>query len=581
MAALDKLEELNLTQDEIKRFTEAMQKPEFKELLFEYAQEISDPENRARYEMEIRQMENERGMDVKFVNPEPGYVIKTTISGDRKAFINICKNQHIGKPSSTKQIGGDGRPGLCWSLPHSFTPPREDVSKTGAKCTVFDFVVHPDTYRMAETNPRFKSMVNDTALEGIKKMFDVDVDAKNLRFPKITYKGNPTSSVIRTKLAESTETIKPDNLSNGFTYPYDNKTSEEKAKEIMECNAKVQASRTEKEKKENNRPPENEFTTPKYIIKYQSDLDIQDFMNAADARNATLPKNLIIEVDLPLLQSANPISLDVFEKRLSLMSNKPAKYKLDIGLAYPVDENEGSAKFDKNKRKLIVTLPVVPPENIPRLPFDGETFEDDTNQNELEDIKSEGESNGVGLMCKTQQVRPLIEVISEKESEPAVKCSYTNTNGEQADLAAANNLHNEYDNLAHNVVYLLPDFECQQDDASLLFTFGTKKVRKESLLSTVLSRNAISVKMTSVGSGGFPVYYSFCLKFEDDCYIDMNNCQMSFSEKEIVSLLVTKDSRSNGLWKSYSVGVDMAHLEVGFILIYSANWLRQGTRVNI
>lgn len=559
MAELDKLKELNLTQDEIKRFSEALQKPEFKELLFEYANEISDPENRARYEMEIRQMENERGMDVKFVNPEPGYVIKTSISGDRKAFINVCKNEHIGKPSSTKQIRGDGRPGLCWSLPHSFTPPREDVSKTGTRCTVFDFVIHPDTYRMAEANPRFKNMVNDTALEGIKKMFDVDVDAKNLRFPKMKYKGNPASSVIRTKLPDHTETDNKDNLASKFPYPYDNKTSEEKSKEIMECNEKAQ-----KEKKENKQPHENEFIVPKYIIKYQSNLDIQDFMNAADARNATLPKNLIIEVDLPLLQSANPITLDVFEKRLVLVSHKPAKYRLDIGLAYPVDENEGSAKFDKNRKKLIVTLPVVPDKNIPDLPFDGKIFGDDTNQDELKDNKSEGESNGERLMCKAEQVRPLIEVISDIELEPVVKYSNASTDGEQA----ANNFHHEYDSLAHNIVYLLPEFECQQDDSSLLFTFGTKKVRKESLTLTFLLHNAISVKMTSVGSGGFPVHYSCCLKFHDDCHIDMNNCKLSLSEKESVSLLVTKDSRSNGRWKSCSVGVDVARLEVGFILIY-------------
>lgn len=32
-----------------------------------------------------------------------------------------------------------------------------------------------------------------------------------------------------------------------------------------------------------------------------------------------------------------------------------------LALPYPVEEENGSAKFDKSKRRLIVTLPVLPP----------------------------------------------------------------------------------------------------------------------------------------------------------------------------------------------------------------------------
>ena len=42
----DKLEELDLTADEIHRLTEAMKKKEFRDLLAEYAKEIQDPENK-------------------------------------------------------------------------------------------------------------------------------------------------------------------------------------------------------------------------------------------------------------------------------------------------------------------------------------------------------------------------------------------------------------------------------------------------------------------------------------------------------------------------------------------------------
>ena len=47
----------------------------------EYAQEISKPENRKRYEEELAMLEKERGMDVKFIDPKPGHVLKTTKDG--------------------------------------------------------------------------------------------------------------------------------------------------------------------------------------------------------------------------------------------------------------------------------------------------------------------------------------------------------------------------------------------------------------------------------------------------------------------------------------------------------------------
>lgn len=74
----DKFKELNMTEDELKRFTEAMKKEEFRKLLLDYAEEISDPKNRELYEREISALEAERGMNIVFIHPEPGYCIKTT-----------------------------------------------------------------------------------------------------------------------------------------------------------------------------------------------------------------------------------------------------------------------------------------------------------------------------------------------------------------------------------------------------------------------------------------------------------------------------------------------------------------------
>ncbi len=70
---------------EASKLREAMKKPEFRKLLQEYAQEISDPENKKvnsrfrcvddpypfsqKYEEELIALEKQRGVDMKYIHP--------------------------------------------------------------------------------------------------------------------------------------------------------------------------------------------------------------------------------------------------------------------------------------------------------------------------------------------------------------------------------------------------------------------------------------------------------------------------------------------------------------------------------
>ena len=47
----------------------------------EYAEEIANPENKARYEMEIKQLEADRGVDCEFIHPHPGSVELGNVTG--------------------------------------------------------------------------------------------------------------------------------------------------------------------------------------------------------------------------------------------------------------------------------------------------------------------------------------------------------------------------------------------------------------------------------------------------------------------------------------------------------------------
>lgn len=128
--------DMDLSRDEVERLTNALKDEQFKKLFFDYVDELHDPENRRIYQSEIVQLEKERGVDATFINPTPGYVIKTSVDGDKKCFLNICSNENVKRPSSSVEER-EGAKGLQWSLPHSLSPVREDVDRKGVRCGKF------------------------------------------------------------------------------------------------------------------------------------------------------------------------------------------------------------------------------------------------------------------------------------------------------------------------------------------------------------------------------------------------------------------------------------------------------------
>jgi dynein assembly factor 2, axonemal len=59
-------------------------------------------------------------------------------------------------------------------------------------------------------------------------------------------------------------------------------------------------------------------------------------------------------------KGAAEVELDMSERRLLLTS--AGRYHLDLRLPYPVDDEKGTAKFDKAKKTLTLIVPVKPPE---------------------------------------------------------------------------------------------------------------------------------------------------------------------------------------------------------------------------
>eukprot|EP00064_Thunnus_orientalis_P016868 superscaffoldBa00003438_g16940 len=341
----EKLKELKMTADEISRFTDAFKDEKFREMLRDYAQEISDPANKKKYEEEIKLLEQERGNNIEFIHPEPFRALRTSVNGKQKCYINICANEKVGKPECKWGVSEEGRRGQCWSLPHSLHPGRQDTDPKGNKIMIYDVIFHPDTLHIARRNTRFMDMVDSTAIQGIQDAFKVTLDKSNVREMSTKYKGTPQACVMRKPIPGYKARV-PSEQPDPLAFPY----PDEKRPTTSPATNNSKPIQPQKPK---------EPTKPDYTVKYRSFIDLQDFRCSRDSARSPRPKAIVVTIYVPLLKSVTDANLEVKEKNLLLESKKPA-YRLELPLAYPVDEDKGEAKFNRQRGQLTVTLPVLP-----------------------------------------------------------------------------------------------------------------------------------------------------------------------------------------------------------------------------
>ena len=69
-----------------------------------------------------------------------------------------CADMQIAVATSKRNQGADGskKLGLQWSVPLLLGTCKEGEDRNRIQCMVFDFVIHPDTCRMAMNNARYK-----------------------------------------------------------------------------------------------------------------------------------------------------------------------------------------------------------------------------------------------------------------------------------------------------------------------------------------------------------------------------------------------------------------------------------------
>lgn len=509
-------EDHQFTKSDIEALEDAMKNKKFRDLLGEYFEEIRDPVNQDIYQKEMTQLEKERGYDITFINPKGRYVIKTSVAGDRKAFINICSNENVSKPSYSLEENS-GRRGMKWSIPYSLIPPREDYDQKRQKCVIYDVVFHPDTLRMAEVNKQFRELVNNTAFDALKNTYKIELDCNNIRFPKSLYKGITTPAVIRKEdpnyippSEEEISDLSPEMLEK--LYPQKNYPQSKRkmtSKMVKEKNANVYDHSTVATKCS----IENTYTTPKYVVKQQKAVDFQDYTFDKNAKQySAIPSHLNVEINLPLLSSSSDCTLDVEDKKLSLVSEKPAKYKLNINLPYSVDDKRGTAKFDVTKRVLSVTLPVI------------------QNNYCSDSVKSLRTDSGVD-----SEECPASQSDEDSNKEPLITelTSSSNVILDEPKVPVQEAF------LDPSVGYLLPTYTHNVLDDMVAFTFHVKNTDPESVV-VKHEDNKVQIKFISIGSGYVPIHYTALIIF-DECVTFENVTGEAWDNNVILQMELASD----------------------------------------
>ena len=472
---------VNITAGELGRIEKALKQDEFRKLLVEYANEVQDPKSKENYEADIIKLEAERGIKCTFLRPQPGHVVKARhldnnnekIVGKNdksevsksggKAFINICWDPNVAKPESRQAVDGStGKSGIRWSVPYCQSRPRQETDSKGIPCDVYDVIFHPEAGVLASKDPRMKDLLNTTAVDAIEKAFGLSLDRKNLKSPKLKYKGQFRPTVIREPFGSNSNTSTELKTQDAIV---------DTISDLVEEQASVSCKT-------------DDVKQPEYTLKYKNthvDLDPAPD-NILSSSDPCRPTELVVEIHLPEMTSAKGVDLDVLERQLTLNSMEPERYHLNLRLPYPVDEEAGGAKFDKSSRMLIVTLPVKP------------------GQNQKPVVRVVSTDSGIGLDMEEKRF--------SLEQQPI--------NDAVTDIR--DNLESE-ENVKENVEkFILPNYTSNIYEEFMVFKLDVKNVDPDSLVKDELilredKEAGFSLSFVNIGAGMVPMKYGFKMAF--------------------------------------------------------------------
>ncbi|XP_025099637.1 PIH1 domain-containing protein 1-like [Pomacea canaliculata] len=265
----------------------------------------------------------------KFV-PLPGFCVKLKTSRNEKVFMNICQSENV---PPAKDLTDDelleilkGDDLTKFRVPMSIGEPHAEIDKAGVGCTVYDVVVHPAFLQKIQSSELFRTFFLTITSEGIEEKFKTELKRDWIILKNRKCVGYLQEQIVRLK-------SKPliVDMDEGYQLPSQEETAWKRPGLIQE----VQAAEMEKK-----RAPE-----PKFSI-------VQEPAEG-------YPEYLVAEIHLPLVKTAQTLTLDVGEDRI-LLETRSNVYHLDIYLPYNIVQEDAGAQFDRCTKILTLTMPVQP-----------------------------------------------------------------------------------------------------------------------------------------------------------------------------------------------------------------------------
>lgn len=356
--------DFQLSEDEHRRLMQAMKKPEFVKLLNEYVEEISDPKNKQEYEAYLKQLEtgNELPPGRKLLRPEGHSCIKTSLKTKKntKCFVNLCIAKELPEPSLERSA----KEGGTWSLPYAMGHPRHDQDKTGAHCLTLDCAFNPYAFQVAKQSAQFQKLICDTAINAADTMLKpqgerVSQDYKLLK--KLKCKGGTPGSILVSESALKDPANAPKAPAEERKYSLQEE-GPKLYRELISQQMKQEKENQMKipEEKEESEEEKEEVITgivaPKYKLTYSYNVDLGDYIDTRE-RKAQHPKDINITIHVPRLDKLSEAKIDMKNRLLTFEVN--GAYYLEIRMNNDVDEDAAKAMFDRKRKEVKITLPII------------------------------------------------------------------------------------------------------------------------------------------------------------------------------------------------------------------------------
>ncbi|KAF7480426.1 PIH1 domain-containing protein 1 [Marmota monax] len=253
---------------------------------------------------ELHQAQTTRSESTQ-IQPQAGFCIKTN-SSEGKVFINICHSPSIPPPADVTedellQMLEEDQAGF--RIPMSLGEPHAELDAKGQGCTAYDVAVNSDFYWRMQNSDFLRELVVTIAREGLEDKYGLQLNPEWRMLKNRTFMGSISQQNIR-----SQQRPRIQELGNLYT--------------------------------PSSRPAEEGPEKPHLNLWLEA------------------PDLLLAEIDLPKLDGALGLSLEIGENRL-VMGGPQQLYHLDAYIPLRINSEESKAAFHRKRKQLMVAMPLL------------------------------------------------------------------------------------------------------------------------------------------------------------------------------------------------------------------------------